>query len=114
MRSLVLIASFAVAPACSPPPHVQQFPARPPNCAIELVKELPRRPYLEIETLQLPSLESTSDVFDHVHAPACRAGGDAVYAPKGGRVYSYAIVIKWNDPPAAPPAASPPPASPPS
>jgi hypothetical protein len=102
MRSPVLIASLAVAAACSPPPHVQQFPARPPTCAIELVKELPRRPYVEIETLQLPSLESTGDVFDHVHAQACGDGGDAVYAPKGGRVYSYAIVIKWKDAPAAP------------
>jgi hypothetical protein len=102
MRSLVLIASLTVAAACAPPPpHVQQFSARPPNCAIELVKELPRRPYVEIETLQLPSLESTSDVIDHVHAQACRDGGDAVYAPKGGRVYSYAIVLKWKDAPSS-------------
>jgi hypothetical protein len=109
MRCPVLIASLTVAAACSPP-HIPQFPAKPPSCAIELVKELPRRPYVEIETLQLPSLESTGDVIDHVHAQACRDGGDAVYAPKGGRVYSYAIVLKWNDPP---PPAPPPPAPPP-
>jgi hypothetical protein len=104
MRNLALIASIGVAAACSPP-HVQQFPEKPPNCPLELVKTLPERPYVEIETLQLPSLESLGDVIDHVHAQACRDGADAVYAPKGGRVYSYAIILKWNDPPAAAPAA---------
>ena len=108
MRSLSLIALLAVTAAC-PPPHVQQFPAKPPDCPLELVKTLPARPYVEIETLQLPSLESLGDVIDHVHAQACRDGADAVYAPKGGRVYSYAIVVKWKDAP--PPAPPPPPAS---
>jgi hypothetical protein len=107
MRTLVLIAWLGAAAACSPPPHVQQFPAKPPNCPLELVKTLPQRPYIELETLQLPSLESIGDVIDHVHAQACRDGADAVYAPKGGRVYSYAIVLKWNAAPPPPPAAPP-------
>jgi hypothetical protein len=110
MRSLTLIASLAVTAACAPPPRGAQFPEKPPNCPIELVKTLPERPYLEIETLQLPSLESAGDVIDHVHAQACRDGADAVYAPKGGRVYSYAIVLKWKDAAAPPPVTPPPPA----
>ena len=110
MRSLSLIASLTVAAACGSPPLAQRFPAKPPNCALELVASLPQRPYLEIETLELPSLESKRDVLDHVQERACRDGADAVYAPKGGRMYSYAIALKWNDAPPAPP---PPPPVPP-
>lgn len=95
MRSLPPIALLAIA-TCSPP-HVQQFPDRPPNCALEVIKSLPQRAYIEIETIELPSLESVGDVLDHVHARACHDGADAVYAPKGGRVYSYAIALKWKD-----------------
>jgi hypothetical protein len=43
-----------------------------------------------------------------VHARACQDGADAIYAPKSGRGYVYAIALKWNTaPPAAPPAAAP-------
>jgi hypothetical protein len=102
MRSLALITSLTVTTACSPPPHVQQFPEKPPNCALEVVKSLPRRPYIELETLGLPSLESMRDVLDHVQERACRDGADAIYAPKAGRGYSYAIALKWNDAPPVP------------
>ena len=84
--------------------------AKPPNCALEVIKSLPQRPYIEIETLQLPSLESIRDVLYHVQERACRDGADAIYAPKGGRVYSYAIALKWND---APPVPATPPTGPP-
>lgn len=108
MYKLAQLVSLAAAMACGPPTTGPQFPARPPDCVIEVFKALPGRPYIEIETLPLPSVESMSDVIDRVHAQACRDGGDAVYAPKNGRVYSYAIVLKWNDAPA--PAAAPTPA----
>jgi len=39
------------------------------------------------------------EVLDRVQTAACQDGADAVYAPKGGRSYSYAIALKWNDPP---------------
>jgi hypothetical protein len=94
-HGLAVIASLAVLAACAPPP-VQRFPEKPPNCALEVVKSLPERPYVEIETLPLPSLESLRDVLDHVQERACRDGADAIYAPKGGRMYSYAIALKWN------------------
>jgi hypothetical protein len=46
-------------------------------------------------------------VLVHVRERACRDGADAVYAPKGGRAYSYAIALKWNDAPPAPPPPAP-------
>ena len=95
MRSLPLIALLTIA-ACSPP-HVQQFPEKPSSCALEVVTSLPQRAYTEIETIELPSLESMRDVVDHVQTRACHDGADAIYAPKGGRVYSYAIALKWKE-----------------
>ncbi|HMG57732.1 MAG TPA: hypothetical protein VK601_29730, partial [Kofleriaceae bacterium] len=77
---------------------------------------LPQRPYIELETFDLASSPaSMRDILDIVQDRACRDGADAIYAPKAGRTYSYAIALRWNDPPAAapPPAASPPAASPP-
>lgn len=89
-------ALFAAACASAPPPR---FPARPPGCALETFKTLPRRPYIELETFSLPSPETMREVLDRVQTAACQDGADAVYAPKGGRSYSYAIALKWNDPP---------------
>lgn len=113
MYKLAVFAVLGVATACGPPTAGPQFPAKSPDCVIEVFKALPERPHIEIETIQLPSLESVSDVIDRVHAQACADGGDAVYAPKDGRVYSYAIVLKWNDARAPAPAAAPTPAAPP-
>jgi hypothetical protein len=107
LRSQLLLAALA---ACACAPAVRpQFPAKPPGCALEPVERLPRRPYLELETFSLPGPESMREVLDLVNERACRDGADAVYAPKGGRSYSYAIALKWQDLPAP---ASPPPASP--
>src|SRR3954454_20084404 len=103
MRPPPLIAALA---ACAPAPR-PRLPAKPPGCALEPVERLPRRPYLELETFSLPGPESMREVLDLVNERACRDGADAVYAPKGGRTYSYAIALKWNDPP--PPAPPPPP-----
>jgi hypothetical protein len=112
MRAQLLAISLALgasggAAACasSPPPR---FPAKPSDCALEPIERLPRRPYLELETFSLPGPESMREVLDSVRERACQAGADAVYAPKGGRTYSYAIALKWNDPaPAAPASAAP-------
>jgi hypothetical protein len=112
MRALLLAVSLAIgaglgACASSPPPR---FPAKPSGCALEPVERLPRRPYIELETFSLPGPESMREVLDLVHDRACQDGADAVYAPKGGRTYSYAIALKWNDPaPSPPPPLSPPP-----
>ena len=97
-RWLVAIAVACAPVACAPaaPPR---FPAKPPGCALETVKALPQRPYLELETFNLPSLESIRDVLDKIGDRACQDGADAVYAPKGGKTYSYAIALKWNDAP---------------
>lgn len=102
MRSQLLIAALV---ACAPAPR-PQFPAKPPGCALEPIERLPQRPYIELETFSLPGPESMREVLDLVGERACRDGADAVYAPKAGRTYSYAIALKWNAPP---PAAAPPP-----
>ncbi|HEU4727588.1 MAG TPA: hypothetical protein VFT22_06860, partial [Kofleriaceae bacterium] len=78
----------------------------------ETINGLPERPYIELETFELPSSGSMREVLDIVQERACRDGADAIYAPRGGRGYSYAIALKWNDAPASPPA-GPPPAGPP-
>ena len=109
-RWLVAVAVACMPAACAPaaPPR---FPAKPPGCPLEIVKALPRRPYIELETFNLPSPESIRDVLDKVQDRACQDGADAIYAPKGGKTYSYAIALKWND--AAPPVPAPPAPAPP-
>ncbi len=103
-RALVLAFVLVVVAACTPaePPR---FPARPPGCALATWTVLPARAFIELETFGLPSPESLSDVVARVQDRACRDGADAIYAPKAGRVYSYAIALKWRDavaPPASP------------
>jgi len=112
MRAQVLTSVLAVAAVACAPTVAQRFPAKPPRCALETFKLLPERPYIELETFNLPSPDSMRGVLDLVQERACGDGADAIYAPKGGRVYSYAIALKWNDPP-APAAPPPPPAAPP-
>jgi hypothetical protein len=107
MRAQLLAVSLALGAAfgaCAPSPP-PRFPAKPSDCALESVERLPRRPYIELETFSLPGPESMREVLDLVHERACQDGADAVYAPKGGRTYSYAIALKWNDPPPVAPAA---------
>jgi hypothetical protein len=115
MRTQLLIAALAAC-ACTSAPR-PQFAAKPPGCALEPVERLPQRPYIELETFSVPGPESMREVLDLVSERACRDGADAVYAPKGGRTYSYAIALKWQAPPAltptSPPPASPAPTSPP-
>jgi hypothetical protein len=81
--------------ACAPAPP--RFPARPPGCALETFKVLPQRPFIELETFNLHSPESLQDVLDTVRDRACRDGADAIYVPKTGKVYSYAIALTWKD-----------------
>lgn len=100
MRSQLLIAALAAC-ACTPAPR-PLFPPKPPGCALEPVERLPQRPYTELETFSLPGPESMREVLDLVAERACRDGADAVYAPKAGRTYSYAIAVKWQDAPLAP------------
>lgn len=100
MRAPVLTLALAVAAVACAPAAPQRFPAKPPGCALETVQVLPQRPYIELETFDLPSPASLRDVLDIVQERACRDGADAIYAPKGGRAYSYAIALKWNDAPA--------------
>jgi hypothetical protein len=99
----VLTSALALAVAvvsCAPAPP--RFPARPPGCALETFRNLPQRPYIELETFNLPSPETLGAVLDRVHEPACRDGADAIYAPKAGKAYSYAIALKWKDAPPPP------------
>jgi hypothetical protein len=100
----VVTAALAVVGLACTPAAPPQFPAKPPDCALEMIYTLPQRPYVELETFALPSPESIHDVRRIVQERACRDGADAIYAPKGGRGYSYAIALKWNvaPPPAAP------------
>jgi hypothetical protein len=97
MRSLLQIATLGALAACAPSPPLPRFPEKPPGCELEAVQVLPQRPYLEIETFDLPGIESSRDAFHLVRDRACKAGADAVYLPKGGRNYSYAIALRWND-----------------
>jgi hypothetical protein len=104
LASTLVLAFAAMACAPATPPR---FPARPSGCALETFKNLPQRPFIELETFSLPSPESMQDVLDRVQERACQDGADAIYAPKAGRMYSYAIALKWQDappPPASPPA----------
>lgn len=96
LRPLAFAAMLAAACASSPPPR---FPSRPPNCALDILKALPQRPYIELETFSLPASDSMREVLDRVQARACQDGADAIYAPKGARAYEFAIALKWNDPP---------------
>lgn len=105
LASLLAFAFAAMACAPATPPR---FPARPSGCVLETFKDLPQRPYIELETFSLPSPESLQDVIYRVRERACQDGADAIYAPKAGRVYSYAIALKWRD---APPPPAPKPAS---
>jgi hypothetical protein len=107
-RVPILASVLAVAAVACAPTAPQRFPARPPNCELETLKLLPQRPYIELETFNLHSPESMRDVLDIVQERACRDGADAIYAPKGGRAYSYAIALKWSAAPA--PGAAPAPA----
>lgn len=104
VRAPVLVSALAVAAASCAPAGRPQFPARPPSCALETIKSLPQRPYIELETFFLHSPESMRDVLDAVQERACQDGADAIYAPKAGRAYAYAIALKWKDAPPAPPA----------
>jgi hypothetical protein len=97
----LVLATVACAPAATP-----QFPARPPGCVLETFKILPERPFIELETFNLHSSESLNEALDAVRETACRDGADAIYAPKAGRSYVYAIALKWKDAP-PPPAAAP-------
>jgi hypothetical protein len=99
-RAPVLTSALVVAAVACAPAEPQRFPAKPPGCTLETVKMLPQRPYIELETFILPSPESIRDVLDKVQERACRDGADAIYAPKAGRAYVYAIALKWNDAPA--------------
>jgi hypothetical protein len=116
MRAPVLTSALAVVAVACAPAASRRFPAKPPGCALETINALPQRPFIELETFALPSPESMRDVLDIVQERACRGGADAIYAPKAGRGYSYAIALKWNDAPApvAPPVPAPavPPAPP--
>jgi hypothetical protein len=106
-RGAILTSVLAAAAVACAPAAPQRFPAKPPNCALETLKLLPQRPYIELETFNLHSPESMRDVLDIVQERACRDGADAIYAPKGGRAYSYAIALKWNAAPAPPAAPAP-------
>ncbi len=100
MRAPVLIFALAVlgvACAAAAPPR---FPAKPSGCVLEPLNSLPERPFIELETFALPSPESMQDVVRMVQERACQDGADALYAPKGGRGYSYAIALKWKTAPA--------------
>ena len=102
LPSCLVLACAAAVLACAPaaPPR---FPARPPGCPLETFKTRPERPFFELETFNLHSRESLQEVLDAVRDSACRDGADAIYAPKNGRTYTYAIALKWQD--AAPPPA---------
>lgn len=104
--TLALALALAVAATACAPAAPPRFPARPPGCALETFTVLPQRPFIELETFHLPSPESLQGVLDRVWDRACRDGADAIYAPKGGEVYSYAIALKWQDAP-PPPASRP-------
>ena len=110
VRAAVLTCALAVAAIACARAAPQRFPAKPPGCKLETVGVLPERPYIELETFDLASSPaSMRDILDIVQERACRDGADAIYAPKAGRTYSYAIALRWNDPP---PAAEPPPPQP--
>lgn len=98
MRGPILTSAIAAvaAVACAPAAAPQRFPAKPPRCVLETIGGLPQRPYIELETFNLPSPETMRRVLDIVQERACRDGADAIYAPKAGRVYSYAIALKWE------------------
>jgi hypothetical protein len=100
LRAPMLSSALVVAAVACAPAEPQRFPAKPPGCALETVKMLPQRPYIELETFILSSQGSIRDVLDSVQERACRDGADAIYAPKAGRAYVYAIALKWNDAPA--------------
>lgn len=72
-----------------------------------MLKGLPKRPYIELETYPLPSPHLMRDVLATVQERACQSGADAIYAPKAGRAYVYAIALKWNDASPGSPAATP-------
>jgi len=108
MRAPLLTAALAVVGMACAPAAPPRFPAKPPGCALETTSTRPERPFIELETFNLPSLESMRDVVRLVQARACQGGADAIYAPKSGRGYGYAIALKWNDPAPPPPAAPPP------
>jgi hypothetical protein len=87
------VAVVGLACASAAPPR---FPAKPSGCVLETLSTRPERPFIELETFALPSPESMQDVVRMVQERACQDGADAIYAPKGGRGYSYAIALKWN------------------
>lgn len=97
--------ALAVAAAACAPAAPPRFPARPPGCELETFQILPQRPFIELETFSLPSPELLREVLVRIQEPACRDGADAIYAPKAGKAYWYAIALKWKDapPPPAPP-----------
>ena len=95
-RSVSSICALALALVACAPAAPPQFPARPPGCALETFKVLPERPFVELETFNLHSAESLSEALDAVRDSACRDGADAIYAPKAGRAYVYAIALKWQ------------------
>jgi|GEM_PF-6816638 len=98
MRNAILI-FVALGLACASQAK-PQFPAKPAGCALDILNSRPDRPYIELETFGLPSPESIQDVIRMVQERACQDGADAIYAPKGGRGYAFAIALKWSAPPA--------------
>jgi hypothetical protein len=103
LSSICALATVACAAAAAP-----RFPARPAGCALETFKVLPQRPFIELETFNLHSSESLNEALDAIRDSACRDGADAIYAPKAGKTYVYAIALKWKD---APPRPAPAPAT---
>jgi hypothetical protein len=101
-RAPVLALVVVTVGACTPAER-PRFPARPPDCALEAWSVLPARGFIELETFNLPSPASLSDVMLRLRASACRDGADAIYAPKAGRMYTYAIALKWRDAVLSPP-----------
>jgi hypothetical protein len=99
LSSALALAVAAVACAPAAPPR---FPARSPGRVLETFQVLPQRPFIELETFNLPSPESLREVLFRVQEPACQDGADAIYAPKAGKAYSYAVALKWKDAPPPP------------
>jgi hypothetical protein len=103
MQCASVLACVLVAVGACTPAEPPRFATRSPGCALEAWSALPARGFIELETFSLPSPASLSDVMLRLRASACRDGADAIYAPKAGRMYVYAIALKWTDAVTLPP-----------